>query len=157
MLNLTMEANLHQAKHAFKEANSETIIYVCEKYVQILNEFRGELQKFRGNPEISLQQLDPLLFEEVLQKRREIHVAIKYAIQELNQTTALLKWLTAGSGYEAVETFNRLEYKGHDCWEFHGAKVGFENCLEADQIFVQEAVNIAIELRCQEFVSLPIN
>jgi hypothetical protein len=153
MLNSILEGNLQQAKHAFSEANSENIIDLCEKYLVILNEFRGELQKFRGAPEISLQQTNPLLLEETLQKRREIFTAITFTVQELNKTTVLLSGLTAGSGYEAAETFNRLKYKGVNCWEFRGAKIAFNNCAETDQISVQEAVDIAIGLRCKEFIA----
>jgi hypothetical protein len=153
MLHPLLEENLHQAKDAFKEAKSENIIEICEKYLMLLNTFRSELHKFRGKIEINLQQSDAGLFEGVLQKRREIHTAIMHTIQELNQTNALLTWLTSPNGYETIETFNRLNYKGHHNWECRGGKVRFSDGHDADQMPIQEAVDIAIGLRCKEFFS----
>jgi hypothetical protein len=152
MLHPVLEENLHQAKHAFKEAKSENIIEFCENYLTLLNEFRSELHKFRGKIEINLQQSDAALFDEVLQKRREIHTAIMYNIRELNQTNALLNWLTSPNGYDTIETFNRLNYQGHTDWECRGGKVRFGNGSDADQIPIHEAVDIAIGLRCKEFI-----
>ena len=152
MLNRVLEEDLHSAKRAFRKAKSETIVEICEKYLTVLSAFRCELHKFRGKIEINLQQSDASLFGDVHQKRREIHAAIMYTIQELNQTTALLKWLTSPSAYESAETFNRLNYKGRENWEFRGGAIGFRNCSVADQIPVREAVDAAIRLRCEEFV-----
>lgn len=152
MLYPLLEENLHRAKHAFKEAKSENIIGICEKYLKLLNGFRAELHKFRGKIEINLQQSDAALFEEVIEKRREIHTAIMHTIQELNETNALLSWLTSHSGFETIETFNRLNYKGQNNWECRGGKVRFTTGCDADQITIQEAVDIAIKLRCEEFI-----
>lgn len=152
MLYPLLEENLYKAKHAFKEAKSDNIIEHCESYLVALNEFRSELHKFRGKTEIDLKQGDSSAFEEILQKRREIYLAITYTVQELNQTIALLSWLTSPSGHETIKTFNRLNYKGHDNWECRGGKVRFNDGSDLDQIPIQEAVDIAVGLRCEEFI-----
>jgi hypothetical protein len=152
MLNQLLEENLHSAKHAFKEANSENIIEICQRYLAALDAFRSKFHKFQGKIEINLQQSDALLFDEVLEKRREIHTAITHTIRELNQINALLSGLSSPSGYETIETFNRLNYKGHDNWECSKGKVRFSNGTDADQIPIQEAVDVAIGLRCKEYM-----
>lgn len=152
MLHAFLEEELQKAKHAFKEATGENIIELCEKYLILLNEFRSELNKFRGKSEINLQQANSSLREEVLAKRKEIHVAITDTVQELNRTTALFHRLTSANGSETAATFNKLNYKGYKCWEFRGGKVKFRGGSEKDEIPIQEAVDIAIRLRCEEFV-----
>lgn len=153
MLNQPLEESIGNAKQALKEAKSENIIALCEEYLSVLNEFRTDLYKFQGKAEISLQQSNADLHKEALGKRGEIRTAITQTIEELNQTTTLLNRLTSNSGYDTIETFNRLNYKNHSNWEFRGGIVRFGNGSEADQIAIQEAVDIAVRLRCDEYVN----
>jgi hypothetical protein len=153
MLHSHLEVQLHKTKNAFKEAKSENIIELCKNYLLLLNAFRDELYKFRGKAEINHREPDSSFSEEILQKRHEMHEAITHTVQELNQTNALVNRLTSQNGYEAAETFNRLNFRGHKCWEFRGGKVGLDNSTVSEPIAVQEAVNIAIGLRCAEFIS----
>lgn len=153
MLNQSLEEKILKTKSAFKAVESGNLIQLCEEYLSLLEQFRNDLYKFQGAAEISLQQTNPALHEEALGKRREIRLAVMQTIEELNRTTALLNWLTSSNGQKTVETFNHLNYKNHRDWEFRGGIVRFAGGSEADQIVIQKAVEIAVNLRCKEFIS----
>ncbi len=147
-----LNADIGAAKHAFKTANCENIIALCEEYLSLLDKFRRELYEFQGKAEISLREANPALLEKVLDKRQEIRFALTEVVRELNQTNALLGWLTSARGGETIETFNRVRFRGHETWECRGGKVRFAGASEADEFPIQKAVDIAIGLRCGEFI-----
>lgn len=137
---------------------------MCKEYLAALDKFRSELYKFQGADEISLQQADPALHEKALGKRREIYLALTQTVQEINQTNVLLSRLTSMSGHETIETFNRLRYRGRENWGCRGGKVRFAGGTDADQILIQQAVETAVKLRCEEYINssraengLPVN
>jgi hypothetical protein len=119
----------------------------------LLDDFRLDLYKFQGKPEIDNNQPNAELREKSLAKRNEIRRALTETIEELNQTNALLARLTSQSGNETVATFNRLKYRGFQNWESRGGRVGFQGSSEADQIPIQQAVDIAVRLRCEEYIT----
>jgi hypothetical protein len=65
----------------------------------------------------------------------------------------LLFSITIVSGYEAVETFNRLKYKGRNDWELGASGVKFSGGTDRDLLTIQEAVEIAGLLRREEHVA----
>jgi hypothetical protein len=151
--NLLLNENLLNAELAVRRATRDNIVELCRKYLQILTEYRDQLQSLRGMPEINLQQPSTLARELIDQSRKAIRAAIEITVCERNQTEALLKSFTSISGYEAVETFNKLKYKGFDNWELRTGGIRLKNGVEDKPITVQEAVDIAGKLRRDAYVA----
>jgi len=58
------------------------------------------------------------------------------------------------SGYEAVETFNRQKYMGHDDWELRAGGVSrFSRDMVVETMTVLEAVDLASLLRREEHIA----
>ena len=57
------------------------------------------------------------------------------------------------SGHEAVETLNRLRYKGHDCWKLNAGGAGRGDGTDDGRMSVQEVVDTAGLLRREEHVA----
>lgn len=154
MLNITLlfNENLLTAEQNLIRANSENLVELCEKYLLLLNEYRDELYKLRGAPEINLRQSSNLARELSEEMRKAIRSTVEITTREHNQTEALLKSLTAISGYEAVETFNRLKYKDSAGWELKANLIRVENDSGERQMTIQEAVNTASRLRREAYI-----
>jgi hypothetical protein len=88
---------------------------------------------------------------------REIRKAVRAAIEqttlEREWAEALIRSFTAISGYEAVETFNRQQYRGRDDWKLSAGGVSFKDETGLQKITVQEAVETASRLRREEHVA----
>jgi hypothetical protein len=144
--------NLLQAERALKKATCDNIIELCEKYLSLLYEYREELYKFRGSPEINLQSSSSLGRELVDQTRAAIRNAVEKTTRERNETESLLKSFTVISGYDAMKTFNQLEYKGFSEWEMRANEVRLKTDTNNERFTVQEAVETASLLRRQAYV-----
>ena len=151
IVNLLVNENLLNAETALNRAESSNIIELCRKYLSLLTEYRDELYKLRSSPEINQPQTSPLARELTEQVRKAIRSAVEITTRERNQTEHLLQTLTAISGYEAAETFNFLKYKGFDNWEMRSGGVRVKG--DGDELMtIQEAVEKASSLRCEEYV-----
>ncbi|HEX9961962.1 MAG TPA: hypothetical protein VGB00_13590 [Pyrinomonadaceae bacterium] len=156
MMNLPVNENLLSAEQALKKATCDNIVELCEKYLQSLKEYREELYKFRGAPEINLQQSSPLareLREPVEQKRNAIRTELEIITRKRNEIESLLQSFTSINGYEAVKTFNRLEYKGFISWELRANEVRPQNDDNNERMTIHEAVETASRLRRQAYIA----
>jgi hypothetical protein len=153
IINLLINERLFNAELAFSRANSDNIIELCQEYLRILTEYRDQLQALRVIPEINLQQSSTLARELTEQSKKAIRVAVEITVRERNQTEALLKSFTSISGYEAVETFNQLKYKGFDNWELRSSGIRLKDNDKDKTISVLEAVGIAGQLRRDTYIA----
>jgi hypothetical protein len=117
----------------------------------LLDEYRDELYKFRGAPEIDLRQAAPAARESIEQTRRSIRAAVESITERRNQTESLLRSFTAINGADVVKTFNQLEYKGFIGWELRSNRIRLES--SGEQLTVQEAVEIAGLLRRRAYLA----
>lgn len=152
IIELLVNENLIKAEFALNQANSGNIIELCRDYLQLLTEYRDELYKLRGVPETTLPQ-SSLARELVEQVRKSIRTAIEITTRERNKTELLLKSFTSISGYEVVDTFNRLKYRGFDNWELKANSVNSHNDEGFDQIAMQEAIETAGLLRREAYIA----
>ena len=152
IIELLVNENLIKAEFALNQANSGNIIELCRDYLQLLTEYRDELYKLRGVPETTLPQ-SSLARELVEQVRKSIRTAIEITTRERNKTELLLKSFTSISGYEVVDTFNRLKYRGFDNWELKANSVNSHNNGGFDQIAMQEAIETAGLLRREAYIA----
>lgn len=153
IVNLLVNENLIKAEFALSQANAENIIELCGEYLQVLSEYRDELYKLRGMPEIDLQQPSTLARELAEQVRKAIRSALEITTRERNQTESLLGSFTSISGYQAIDTFNRLKYKDSNDWELGSNSIRPHNNSNFDQLTIQEAVDTASQLRRKAYIS----
>lgn len=152
MVELLVNENLLKAEFALNQANSGNIIELCREYLRVLTEYRDELYKLRGSPEITLQQSSSLARELTQQVRKAIRSALEITTRERNKTESLLESFTSISGYEAIDTFNRLKYKGFDDWQLGANSIRPGNNGNDGQMTMQEAVDMASLLRREAFI-----
>ena len=152
MVELLVNENLLKAEFALNQANSGNIIELCREYLRILTEYRDELYKLRGSPEITLQQSSSLARELTQQVRKAIRSALEITTRERNKTESLLESFTSISGYEAIDTFNRLKYKGFDDWQLGANSIRSGNNGNDVQMTMQEAVDAASLLRREAYI-----
>ena len=107
----------------------------------------------RGTPEINQSPLTPLARELTEQVRKTVRSAVEITTRERNNTESLLESFTSISGYEAVETFNRLKYKGFETWELRSGGAGLKDALNDQIISVGEAVETASLLRREAYLT----
>lgn len=152
IIKLLISEKLTNAEFALKQASSENIIAVCQNYLHLLNEYRDELYKVREMPLIDNYQSSYLARELAEQMRNSIRSALELATSERNKTESLLKSFTNIGGYEAVQTFNQLEYKGFSDWELRANEVRLKNDDNDEKFTIQEAVELASLLRRKAFI-----
>ena len=157
IVKLLVNENLLNAESALNKADSGNIIELCRKYLILLNTYRDELSKLRGAPEISFQMSSALARELTEQVRKAIRSAIEITTRERNQTESLLSSFTSISGYEAVATFNQLQYKGFDNWELQASGIRSKRNTEDELIAIQEAVETAGLLRREAYIDKKIS
>lgn len=153
MMNLPVNENLLDAEQRLKKATSDNIIALCEKYLQSLNAYREELYKFQGAPEINRQQATASARERVEQKRNAIRTELEIVTRKRNETESLLQSFISINGYEAVNTFNRLEYKGFTSWELRANEVRPKNDDNNERMTISEAVDTASLLRRKAYIT----
>ena len=148
-----MENRLRRGAHAFDAATTDNIVELCKQYLALLAEYRAELYKLPGMLGVN-QWSGSFLWEDVANVRKAIRAAIEKTTRERNRTEALLLSFVSVSGYEAVETFNRQMYKGHDDWELRAGGVArFSSDVAGERMSVLEAVDIASLLRRKEHIA----
>jgi len=152
IVNLLVNEELLKAEYAFNQATDGNIVELCRKYLSLLIEYRDELFKLRGTPEINQAPSTPLARELTEQVRRAIRAAVEITTRERNNAESLIGSFTAISGYEAIETFNQLKYKGFDTWEL-GSGGAHPTGAGDERITVQEAVETAGRLRREEYIA----
>lgn len=152
VIKLLISEKVANAKFALKNANSENIIDLCREYLRLLDEFRDELYKLRGTPEINSSPSSLFVRELLEQTRKAIRTEVVLTTEEYNQTEVLLKSFTSISEYEAVQTFNRLEYKGFAEWELRAHEIRLKNDDNGEKITIQAAIELAGELRRNAYV-----
>ena len=152
IVKLLVNEKLLEAEVALNQADSGNIIELGRAYLQILNEYREELYKLRGIPEINLKQPSPLARELTEQVRKAIRAAVEITTRERNQTEMLLESFTSLSGYDAIDTFNRLRFKGVDNWELGANAIHSKKSAGNEQLTIQEAVDTASMLRREAYI-----
>ena len=153
MLFPALENRLRRAAHAFDAATTDNIVELCKQYLALLAEYRAELFKLPGTLGMN-QWSGSCLWEDVSNFRKAIRAAIEKTTRERNRTEALLLSFMSVSGYEAVETFNRQKYKGHDDWELRAGGVArFSRDIAGERMTVLEAVHTASLLRREEHIA----
>lgn len=152
IVNLLVNEKLIKAEHALSQANSENIIELCGNYLQVLLEYRDELYKLQGIPEIDLQQPSSLARKLSEQVRKAIRSALEITTRERNQTESLLESFTSISGYQAINTFNRLKYKNFDDWQLGANSIRSQNNANGIKMTMQEAVDTASLLRRKAYI-----
>lgn len=153
LLELLKNDLLLDAETSLRQANVDNVIGCCENYLVLLEKYRAELYKFQGSAEINLRHTSPLNRELIEQSRKLIRSAIESTVSGATQTESLLKSLTYISGYEAVKTFNQLEYRGSAEWELRANEVRLINDDNDERLTVQEAVEVAGLLRRTAYVA----
>ena len=156
MLYPVLEERLHHTRRALDEATSDNIIERCKQYMALLAEYRSELYKLPVTPGINLRPESSSSREDVDSTRQAIRAAIVEMTQEHNRTAALLHSFTVVSGYEAVETLNRRNYRGHSSWTLRAGGVRFAGGTDAEIMSIQEAVDTTSLLRREEHVALSV-
>lgn len=141
------------AKEAMETAKSDNIVDRCQKYLILLDNYRNELYKFRGSPEINRELKFSLPSEAVNNLRKQIRADVEKTTRERNKVELLLKSFTSISGYEAVETLNRLQYKELDDWELKAGGVKSISSSDNGRLSIQDAVELAGLLRREEYTN----
>ena len=152
MLFPELAERLRLARTALDLATSDTLIELCQKYLALLDEYRAELYRLSPLPRLNQSTNLSLSNEEIEGARKETRVAIEQTTRERNRIKALLLSFTAVSGYQAVETLNRLRYEGHESWTLRAGGVRFNGGSDVDRISIREAVAVASLLRRQEYI-----
>jgi hypothetical protein len=152
IIKLLVNEKIMNAEFALNQAGSATLVEVCQKYLSLLTEYSDDLCKYRGTQEINLQPSSDLLRELVEQTKKVIQEEEEITNRKRIQTEALLKSFTTITGYEAVQTFNQLEYKGFKEWELRASEVRLKDDSNNEKFTVQEAIDLACQLRRKAFV-----
>jgi hypothetical protein len=153
MLLPELEERLRRARLALAGAASGNIIELCRQYLALLAEYRAELYKLPDRLGIN-HWSGPCLLEDVGNARKAIRAAIEQTTSERHGTEALLLSFTSLSGYEAVDTFNRQKYQGHDDWELRAGGVArFCGGVARERMTVLDAVETASLLRREEHIA----
>ena len=127
----------------------EMVVGLCREYLARLLEYRDELAKIGFEGKLTERYTSTLARELTDQVRRAIRTAIEVTTRERNHAERLLESLTAISGYDAMETFNLLSYRGLSNWEVRAGGV-----RSGDQhLSIDESVTAARELRCAAYAS----
>ena len=153
MLFPALAERVQHAKQALDRATSDNLVELCKQYLTLLAEYRAELYKLPDTLDFK-QWAGPFLWEDVGNVKRTIRAAIEHTTRERTETEALLRSFTAVSGYEAVEIFNRRNYRGYADWELRaGGVVRFNGDVAGERLTVQEAVATASLLRREEHIA----
>ncbi|MBK7706419.1 MAG: hypothetical protein IPJ30_11740 [Acidobacteria bacterium] len=153
-VNLLVNEKLLDAETALSRADDPAkIIGLCRDYLVLLNVYRDELGKLREDRRIAARHTSPLARELTEQVRRAIRTAVEVTTRERNHAERLLESLTAISGYEAMETFNLLAFRGLSNWEVRAGGVRAKSA-NGDAFFtIDESVAAAAILRCEEYAA----
>lgn len=148
---------MREAKFSLQTATIENIVERCQKYLRLLDDYRDNLYKFRGSPEINRRQKNQLSPEAVNDLRKQIRAAVEKTTSERNKIEDLIKSFVAINGYDAAQTLNRFEYKGFDDWVLKAGGVRFGGGAETDVLTIQEAVATASLLRRKDYITRQVS
>ncbi len=123
MLFPALEERVTKAALAIDEATSENIVELCQRYLELLNEYRRELLMLPTLLDLDLKPTSSSSPEDVQTNRNTVRQTVENTTQERNRIEALLRSFTAVSGYEAVKTLNTRKYQGHTDWELKASGV----------------------------------
>jgi hypothetical protein len=146
MLYPELEERLGRARHAFETSTAENLVDTGNEYLTLLEEYIGKLYSHPGR---RAQPANPLAYEMVDNLRRAIESAIEHSERERERVETLLHPLEEMTASEAVATLNRLNYKGLNNWE---VKMWEVTGGPGRRMSPQEAVNLASDLLCEEYV-----
>src|SRR5215211_4053341 len=153
MLFPALENKLCRAADAFDAATTDNLVELCKQYLALLAEYRAELYKLPGTLGVN-QWSGSFLWDDIANVRKTVRAAIEKTTRERNEIEALLLSFISVSGYEAVETFNRQKYLGHNDWELRAGGVSrFSRDTAVETMTVLEAVDVASLLRREEHVA----
>jgi hypothetical protein len=152
MLYPALEEKLRKARLALEGATSENVIELCQKYLALLAEYRSELYTLPDTVDLNPHPKTSSRAE-AIEIRKTVRAAIEQTTFEREWAEALILSFTVISGYGAVETFNRQQYKGRADWVLRAGGVSFKGGTGLQKMTVQEAVEIASRLRREEHVA----
>ncbi len=165
MLFPALEERVSKAALAIAEASSETIIERCQRYLELLNEYRRELLMLPTTLELDPRATSSSSPEEIGTNRKTVRLTVENTTQERNRIEALLRSFTAVSGYEAVETLNSRKYQGHADWELKASGVRSASSVNSSNgnpsstnsngeiLSIQDAVATASLLRREAYLA----
>src|SRR5688500_9422490 len=105
MVYAQLEEKLNHARRALKTASVENIIDLCKRYLALLAEYRSQLFKLNGTPDVRPPPASSASPKQLV-ARKAMRTAIENTTRERNRIEMLLLSITTVSGYEAVELFN---------------------------------------------------
>jgi hypothetical protein len=149
MLYPELEAKLINAHHAFETSAAENLIDSGEKYLELLEEY---ISKLHSPPGRYAQPASPSASKAVADLRELIQSSIDQSEKERARVDALLNSLEEMTVGEAVETFNRLNYRGLNSWEVRINEITDDRNIH--HMSFQDAVDAASLLLCEEYVAL---
>jgi hypothetical protein len=151
IINLLINEDLLNAEIALERATSDNIVELGKTYLALLAEYRDQLHKLGGLPEISFAEQSKLGRELIEQSRKAVRAAIELSVRERNRVEALVESFTLINGWDAAATFNKLRHKDATDWELHGSEVRVAS--NGEKMNVQEAVATAGLLRRNAYIS----
>jgi hypothetical protein len=151
IINLLINEDLLNAEIALERATSDNIVELGKTYLALLAEYRDQLHKLGGLPEISFAEQSKLGRELIEQSRKAVRAAIELSVRERNRVEALVESFTLINGWDAAATFNKLRHKDATDWELHGSEVRVAS--NGEKMNVQEAVTTAGLLRRNAYIS----
>lgn len=152
IVNLLINEDVLRAEVALEQANSDNIIELGWSYLGLLNEYRDQLYKLGGLPDIDLAERSKLGRELVEQSRKAVRAAIEVSTSERNRVESLIEMFTLINAWDAAATFNRLKHKDATTWELQGSQVRIAG-NGAESMNVEEAVRTAGLLRRQAYIA----
>ncbi|HEV2763928.1 MAG TPA: hypothetical protein VGV38_13180 [Pyrinomonadaceae bacterium] len=148
-----MEDKLRVARLALDGASSENVVEICEQYLALLDAYRAELYKLPDALDLNLRAAPSSSRQGVIENRSAVRAAIETTTRERRAAEELLKSFTELSGYEAVETLNRLKHKGRDDWKLNAGGARYGDDVDDRITTVQEVIDTACLLRREEYVT----
>lgn len=150
IINLLINEDLLKAELALEKATAEDVVELGNTYLGKLEEYREQLHRLGGIPEIDFAQQSRLGRELIEQSRKAIRAAIEVTTSERNRVESLVDSLTLINGWDAAMTFNRLEHKDSKDWELAGSEVRI--ATNGERLSVQDAVELAGQLRREAYI-----
>jgi len=150
ILNLLINEDVLKAEIAFEQANIDKIVDLGRKYLVLLSEYREQLHKLGGLPDLDLAERSKLGRELVEQSRKAVRSAIEVTTSERNRVESLIESFTLINGWDAAATFNRLKHKDAASWELQGSEVRIAG--DSDSMKIEEAIETAGLLRRRAYI-----
>jgi len=140
---------LLRAEADMRAGTPEDVVSHAEGYLLLLETYVNRLRDLKGIPRVADAGQSPFARELVEQIRGAIRAAIENATSERNRIESLLDSFTRVSGWNAVETFNLLQYRNACDWELIGTQV--RTASRGANMSVTDAVLEAKRLRREAY------